>query len=61
MGSEWIIIIFVAIIVLLGTHKLPEIAKKFGKATGEFKKTKAEFEKRFNSGKTRYDCMFRIK
>ena len=44
MGSEWIIIIFVAIIVLLGTHKLPEIAKKFGKATGEFKKTKAEFE-----------------
>ena len=44
MGSEWIIIIFVALIVLLGTHKLPEIARKFGKAAGEFNKTKKEFE-----------------
>ena len=44
MGGEWIIIIFVALIVLLGTHKLPEIAKKLGKATGEYKKAKGEFE-----------------
>jgi sec-independent protein translocase protein TatA len=44
MGSEWIIIIFVAIIVLLGTHKLPEIAKTFGRAVGEYNKTKDEIQ-----------------
>jgi TatA/E family protein of Tat protein translocase len=40
MGSEWIIIIFVVLIVLLGTNKLPDVAKKFGKAVGEYNKTK---------------------
>jgi len=38
MGSEWIIIIFVALIVLLGTNRLPEVTKKLGKAVGEYKK-----------------------
>lgn len=40
MGSEWIIIIFVALIVLLGTNRLPDVAKKLGKAVGEYNKTK---------------------
>ena len=28
MGSEWMIIIFVALILLFGTNKLPEAGKK---------------------------------
>ena len=28
IGSEWIIIIFVALILLFGTNKLPEAGKK---------------------------------
>jgi sec-independent protein translocase protein TatA len=47
MGSEWIIIIFVALIVLLGTNRLPEVAKKFGKAVGEYKKAKNDVQNQF--------------
>ena len=39
-GSEWIIIIFAALVLILGTNKLPEDAKKFGKAMNEYKKAK---------------------
>lgn len=39
-GSEWIIIIFVALVLILGTNKLPEAAKKFGKAVNEYNKAK---------------------
>ena len=47
MGSEWIIIIFVALIVLLGTNRLPEVAKKLGKVVGEYSKAKNEIQKQF--------------
>ena len=47
MGSEWIIIIFVALIVLLGTNRLPEVTRKFGKAVGEYNKAKNEMENQF--------------
>ena len=47
MGSEWIIIIFVALIVLLGTNRLPEVTKKFGKAVGEYNKAKNDVQKQF--------------
>ena len=47
MGSEWIIIIFVALIVLLGTNRLPDVARKFGKAAGEYNKTKNDVQKQF--------------
>lgn len=43
-GSEWIIIIFVALVLILGTNKLPEAAKKFGKAVNEFNKAKNGIE-----------------
>jgi len=47
MGSEWIIIIFVALIVLLGTNRLPEVTKKLGKAVGEYNKAKNEMQNQF--------------
>lgn len=50
MGSEWIIIIFVALIVLLGTNKLPEVSRKLGKVVGEYNKAKNDIQKQFNDG-----------
>lgn len=44
LGSEWIIIIFVALLALLGTNKLPEVTKKLGRAVGEYNKTKTEIQ-----------------
>ena len=43
-GSEWIIIIFVAIVLILGTGKLPGAAKKIGKAVNEYNKAKNEIQ-----------------
>ncbi|MGQ0605553.1 MAG: Sec-independent protein translocase subunit TatA/TatB [Candidatus Nitrosotenuis sp.] len=44
VGSEWIIIIFVALIALLGTNRLPGVTKKLGRAIGEYNKTKNEIQ-----------------
>lgn len=41
-GSEWMIIIFVALVLILGTGKLPGAAKKLGKAVNEYNKAKNE-------------------
>ncbi len=42
VGTEWVVIIFVALILILGTNKLPEAAKKLGKAVNEYNKAKNE-------------------
>ena len=39
-GSEWMIIIFVAVVLVLGTGKLPGAAKKMGKVVSEYPKMK---------------------
>ena len=44
LGSEWIIIIFVALVLILGTNQLPGAAKKLGKAVNEFNKAKNEVQ-----------------
>ena len=43
-GSEWIIIIFVALVLILGTGKLPSTARKLGKAVNEYNKAKNEIQ-----------------
>ena len=47
-GSVRLIIIFVVLIVLLGTNKFPEVAKKMGKVAGEYNKAKNEVQKQMN-------------
>ena len=47
-GSEWLIIIFVVLIVLLGTNRFPDVAKKMGKVVGEYNKAKNEVQKQVN-------------
>jgi len=44
VGSEWIIIIFVALVLILGTNKLPEAARKIGRAVNEYNKAKSDVE-----------------
>lgn len=44
LGSEWLIIIFVALVLILGTNQLPSAAKKLGKAVNEFNKAKNEVQ-----------------
>ena len=48
IGSEWMIIIFVALILLFGTNKLPEAGKKIGKMVGEYNKAKTEMQNQIN-------------
>ena len=45
IGTEWIMIVFVVLILLLGTNRFPEAAKKIGKIVGEYKKAKDAVEK----------------
>ena len=42
-GTEWIVI-FLAILLLFGAKRLPELAKGLGKAIREFKKATSEVE-----------------
>ncbi len=49
-GSEWIIIIFVAIVLILGTGKLPGAAKKLGKAVNEYNNAKNEIQDQMKIG-----------
>ena len=44
-GSEWIIVIVAAGVLLFGAKKIPELAKTFGKAKGEYKKGEIEADK----------------
>jgi len=44
-GSEWIWIIVIIGVLLFGVKKIPQLAKTFGKAKGEFEKGKIEADK----------------
>ncbi len=44
-GQEWIFVIIILVVLIFGAKKIPELAKTFGKAKGEFEKGKIEGEK----------------
>ena len=44
-GIEWVIIIGIVILLIFGVRKIPELAKSFGKAQGEYEKAKIEMRK----------------
>ncbi len=44
-GQEWIIVIVMAVVLIFGAKKIPELAKTFGKARGEYEKGKIEADK----------------
>jgi len=41
-GQEWIFIIVIIAVLLFGAKKIPQLAKTFGKAKGEYEKGKIE-------------------
>ena len=41
-GYEWILVIFVIIIVIFGAKKIPQLSRSVGKATLEFEKARIE-------------------
>lgn len=41
-GMEWLFIVIIIVVVFFGVKKIPEIAKSFGKATGEYEKGRLE-------------------
>ena len=54
-GQEWIIIIVLAAIFIFGAKKIPELAKTFGKAKGEYKKGEIEADEEFKKFKEQKD------
>ncbi|AIF84675.1 Sec-independent protein secretion pathway component [Candidatus Nitrososphaera evergladensis SR1] len=42
-GSEWAIIILVALILIFGTKRLPQVSRSLGKAVGEYEKARQQF------------------
>ena len=44
-GAEWIFIIVVIAVLLFGAKKIPQLAKTFGKAKGEYEKGRIEGDK----------------
>lgn len=45
VGTEWIVLIVVAIILLFGAKKIPEMARALGRSKSEFEKGKREAER----------------
>lgn len=44
-GLEWLWIILFILVLLVGSKKLPELARAMGRALGEFQKGRIEIEK----------------
>ena len=44
-GQEWIWIIDIIAVLLFGAKKIPQLAKTFGKAKGEYEKGRIEGDK----------------
>lgn len=55
-GFEWIIIlIIIAVLLLFGPQKLPELARGIGRALGEFRRGKIEVERQISEELTDMD------
>lgn len=44
-GAEWIWIVVIIAVFLFGAKKIPQLAKTFGKAKGEYEKGRIEGDK----------------
>lgn len=56
IGMQEIIIILIVIgVIIFGAKKIPELARTFGKAKGEFEKAKIESDKELKEFKEKQD------
>ena len=44
IGSEWIMIIFIAVILLFGSNRFPDVVKKIGRLVGEYHNAKNQIQ-----------------
>jgi sec-independent protein translocase protein TatA len=51
LGSQEILLIFVAIILLFGASRLPELARSMGRSLGEFRRGQQEIERELHSAR----------
>ena len=51
-GSEWIIIAMLALFLLFGTKKVPQISKTIGKAMGEYQRAQELLRKEIENATT---------
>lgn len=51
LGTEWIVIVFVALVLILGTGKLPAAARKMGRVAAEFEKAKSDMQNQMSGAK----------
>ena len=61
MGTEWIWIIVIIGVLFFGAKKIPELAKTFGKAKGEFEKGKIQGDKELKDFKGEIDSIAKDK
>ena len=54
-GTEWIWIIVAIGVLIFGAKKIPELARTFGKAKGEYEKGKIEADKELKEFKEKND------
>lgn len=45
IGTEWLFVVLVVLVLVFGEKKIPELARALGKAMGEFQKARAVIEK----------------
>jgi TatA/E family protein of Tat protein translocase len=41
-GAEWVFIIIIAVVLIFGAKKIPDLARGFGRATSEYQKARAD-------------------
>lgn len=52
LGWGEIVVIFLAILLLFGAKRIPELARGLGKSLGEFRKAKEEFDQELRKSTT---------
>ncbi len=55
MGSEWIWIAIIIGVFIFGAKKIPELARTFGKAKGEYEKGRIQGDKELNEFKEKHE------
>jgi sec-independent protein translocase protein TatA len=54
-GFEWILLIIVIVVVFFGVKKIPELARSFGKASGEYQKARIQAKNELQNLKSKED------
>ena len=54
-GAEWLWIVVIIGVLLFGAKKIPQLAKTFGKAKGEYEKGRIESDKELKEFKEKHD------